>query len=181
MIYSPSNHPSPPFFQLCGSLPPSLDQRTAGRFASSSSPHPVTSSRARPPPNLRSDGAPNPKSAPARGGRLPGAVPRPAPRPPAAAFPPAPPSPPTPRGRRLPAARCRCRRLGGRQRGQEAWGAARGQGGWEEQHGHRHTQEPLRRRRAQRAPAPARAAGVAEGLHGAPRRLTARSVTVTLP
>jgi hypothetical protein len=37
----------------------------------------------------------------------------------------------------------------------------------------------MRRRRAQRAPAPAGAAGGAEGLHGATRRLTARSGTVT--
>ena len=60
-------------------------------------------------------------------------------------------------------------------------GGCKRPGGQEEEHEHRHTQEPLRRRRAQHAPAPARAAGVAEGLHGAPRRLTARSGTVTLP
>ena len=85
------------------------------------------------------------------------------------------------RRRGVDAAHRRCRRLRGSQRGQEAWGTARGRGGREEEHGHRHTREPLRRRRAQRAPAPARAVGVEEGLHGAPRRLTARSVTVTLP
>jgi len=160
-------------------LPPSTAGRWTLRLLQAPTPSVLT------PPSRRGaapsqDGASNPKPAPARGGRLPvaGAVARPAPRPPAAAASPAPPSPPPPRGRRRPAARRRCRRLGGRQRGQEAWGAAGGRGGREEGHGPRHAREPLRRRRAQRAPAPARAAGGAEGLHGAPRRLTARSGTV---
>jgi hypothetical protein len=112
-------------------------------------------------------GAPNPKPPPTPRPRLP--VPGAAP---AAAAPP-PPSAPPPRGGRCPATRRRGRLFGADRRVQAPGPAARGRReGWEGD-GPRHAREPLRGRRAQRAPAPAGAARRAEGVHGAPRGVAA--------
>jgi hypothetical protein len=112
-------------------------------------------------------GAPNPKTPPTPRPRLP--VPGAAT---ASAAPPPPPAPP-PRGGRCLATRRRGRLLGADQRVQAPGPTARGRRAGCEGDGPRHARESLRRRRAQRAPAPAGAARRAEGVHGAPRGVAA--------